>query len=129
MGPALFIILFFGVFLVVDLISLGFAYCACQSLNDLQLREASKISSAQAKADDGPIKQGIPSQWVATTMGGLAGVDGFPVTEVDYDSGLVTVSTTVAIRPALTIPIFPGVPGLGAPLSFNVTGSRVMENY
>jgi len=52
LGPALFIILFFGVFVVVDLISLGIAYSSCQTLNDLQLREAAKLPPALAKKED-----------------------------------------------------------------------------
>ncbi len=128
-GPALFILLFFGVFVMVDLIGLGFGYSTLQSLNDLQLREASKLPRKLAEDPDGIVCKGVPEQWKDGAMG--ATVESFPVTTVTYplDSKvpLVSVTTTVDIRPILTIPIFPKVPGLGAPVTFTVTNSRILE--
>lgn len=131
MGPALFFILFFGIFLTLDLIALGFNYCACLTLNDVQLREASKLPAAIAKHPQGPVVLQIPEQWRATTMGGLANVQDITTT-VSYQrikgNVFVTVNTQVQVRPPLTIPFFPKVPGLGAPVAFNISNSRLTEN-
>jgi|AGTN01.3.fsa_nt_gi hypothetical protein len=131
MGPALFFILFFGVFLTLDLIALGFNYCACLTLNDVQLREASKLPAAVAKHPQGPVVLRIPEEWRNTMMGGLANVQDINTT-VSYHQAegnvFVTVTTQVQVRPPLTIPFFPGVPGLGAPVAFNISNSRLTEN-
>jgi len=131
MGPALFLILFFGVFLAVDLIGLGFNYCSCLTLNDLQLREAAKVPMAVAQDPKGPIRLGVPNSWRSTVMGGLSGVREHPETCVSYSKkngmAYVTVATCVQVHPPLTIPLFPGVPGLGAPVLFTITNSRLME--
>ncbi|MBZ0184780.1 MAG: hypothetical protein K8F91_00910 [Candidatus Obscuribacterales bacterium] len=129
-GPALFILLFCGLFVVVDVIGVGFNYLCCMTLNDLQLREAAKLPSQMAQEEDGPIISDIPVQFRQTVMGGLSGLRENPVTKVEYGSNkgntYVTVSTTATASPFLTIPIFPGVPGLGAPVVFTVSGTRLI---
>lgn len=130
MGPALFILIFCGLFVVVDLIGVGFNYMCCMTLNDLQLREAAKLPSQVAAQDSGPVKHDIPAQFRQTVLGGLSGIRQDPVTVVEYGSNqgnaFVTVSTTATVEPFLTIPIFPGVPGLGAPVRFTVSGTRLI---
>lgn len=130
MGPALFILIFCGLFVVVDLIGVGFNYMCCMTLNDLQLREAAKLPSQVADQDSGAVKHDIPAQFRQTVLGGLSGLKQDPLTVVEYGSdqgnSFVTVSTTATVEPFLTIPIFPGVPGLGAPVKFTVSGTRLI---
>ncbi|MGE0264400.1 MAG: hypothetical protein AB7V06_17125 [Candidatus Obscuribacterales bacterium] len=130
MGPALFILIFCGLFVVVDLIGVGFNYMCCMTLNDLQLREAAKLPSQVADQDSGPVKHDIPAQFRQTVLGGLSGLRQDPLTVVEYGSdqgnSFVTVSTTATVEPFLKIPIFPGVPGLGAPVQFTVSGTRLI---
>ncbi len=131
-GPALFFIFIFAVFPVVDIIALSFGYMSCSSLNDIQLREAAKIPKSLATSAKGPVLLTIPDKWMQTVLGGVSGLAEQPVTKVDYDGSTgnmyVVVSTTVKVRPFLTIPFFYKVPGLGEPASFTVSNSRVLEN-
>ena len=131
-GPALFFIFIFAVFPVIDIIALSFNYTACASLNDIQLREAVKLPKSIATNPRGPVLGTIPDKWMATVLGGASGFVERPLTKVDYDpsSGnmYVQVSTTVTVRPFLNIPFFFKVPGLGAPATFTVSSSRLIEN-
>ena len=131
-GPALFFLLIFAFFPVLDLIFIGVSYCSCMSLNNLQLREAAKVGRTEATSPTGSVQQGIPNSWRMTHLGNLASIADNPQTDVTYSAGIgsmyVTVSTTVSISPLLTIPFFPGVPGLGAPLVCTITRSRMLEN-
>jgi len=131
-GPGLFLLLVFAVFPVLDLIFLGISYYSCITLNDLQLREAVKVSKSEATAPNGVIAVAVPNQWRRTMIGGLARLAQDPLTNVSYSFGkgnvYVTVVTSVAIQPLLTIPFFPQVPGLGAPISCSISGTRVLEN-
>lgn len=131
-GPALFFIFIFAVFPVLDIIALSFGYCSCASLNDIQLREAAKMPRSMAINPKGPIMATIPQKWMATVLGGVSGLAQEPVTKVSYDPSTgymyVVVSTTVTVRPFLTIPFFYKVPGLGEPATFTVSNSRVLEN-
>lgn len=132
MAPGLFLLVFFGLFLVVDVIALGFNYCSCVTLNDLQLREASKLSRSQALDKRGPIMATIPEKWKSTAVGAASGVPVHPETDVTYKPGpggvYVTVTTVATVNPMVTIPVFPGVPGLGAPATLTVANSRLLEN-
>ena len=132
MAPGLFLLIFFGLFLVVDVIALGFNYCSCVALNDLQLREASKLPKSQATDPDGPVIKDIPIKWKNTAVGASSGVPAQPETKVDYRPGpggvWVTVNTVATVNPLVTIPFFPGVPGLGAPATFRVIGQKLLEN-
>lgn len=132
LGPALFFIFIFAIFPVIDMISVGINYCSCVSLNDLQLREAAKLPMSQSKSSSGPVKSTIPLKWKSTVVGGLSGIKDLPETDVSFKmtttAVFVTVNTTCTIYPLLTIPFFPGVPGLGAPFVCTITGTRVLEN-
>lgn len=131
-GPALFLMLFFAVFPVLDMIVCGYNYMSCVALNDLQLREAAKLPRSQAQAANGPVRLAIPQKWQNTIIGGFSGTTELPETSVNYQvkHGIcfVTVSTTFIINPFLNIPFFYGVPGVGAPLTTTVTNKRVMES-
>jgi hypothetical protein len=131
-APALFILFFFALFPTIDLIGVGLSYCACMSLNDLQLREATRIPQSLATKPDGDVMLNIPNNWRPTVLGGAAGVMEMPLTLVTYTPGkgaiFVSVATTFTIHPMLTIPFFPGVPCLGAPLVTTITHTRMLEN-
>jgi nitrate reductase NapE component len=136
MGPALFLLLIMGIFPVLDLIFAGSAYTACVLLNNLQMREAARIQASQA---DMAMTQ-IAHDWQLTGIGQFAGVLGEPQTQVSYvvvpiasstgraTETYVNVSTSVTVRPFLTIPFFNGVPALGSPVSYNINGRRLMES-
>jgi hypothetical protein len=130
-APALFILFFFALFPAIDLASVGFSYCACISLVDLQLREAAKIPRSQAIDPNGSVQSTIVNSWRQSLMAGAANVDA-PVAQVEYNSGIgnvyVTVTDTFNIHPMLTVPFFPKVPGLGAPFVTTISKSRILEN-
>jgi len=130
-GPALFLMFFFAIFPVLDMIVAGYNYCSCVALNDLQLREASKLPRSQADAANGPVKLIIPQRWASSIIGGFSGTSQLPETVVSYSAKhgtcYVTVSTTCEINPFLKIPFFFGVPGIGAPLITKISNKRVME--
>jgi hypothetical protein len=131
-GPALFFLFIFAVFPVVDIIGLCFGYLSCVTMNDLQLREAAKLPKSVATLQTGSVQQIIPQKYMATVMGAFSGLTELPVTTVTYTLGktavYVTVSTTVTVRPFLTIPFFVKVPGLGEPASFTISNNRILEN-
>jgi hypothetical protein len=132
-GPAIFILFIFAVFPVIDIIFIGLSYCACSTLNSLQLRELAKIPRSQAKA----AAQTVEQRWMSSGLGSLAVSNVDPSVSITYNNGednpigtdvYVNVATTFSVRPLLTIPFFSGVPGLGAPMQWTVSGQRLMEN-
>jgi hypothetical protein len=132
MAPALFLLLVVAVFPVLDLIFDGLAYCACVTLNNLQLREAVRVPKSQATDPSGTVQLDIPNNWRASSLGGLAPLMSDPVTEVTYDvvagNAVASVSTTLSVRPLMVIPFFPNVPGLSAPMPLTITTTRILEN-
>jgi hypothetical protein len=132
MGPALFLLLVVAVFPVMDLIFDGLGYCACVTLNNLQLREAVRVPKSMAMDPNGAVQLGIPNGWRAGPFGSLAPLMNDPVTDVSYDvvggTAVIQVSTTVSVRPLMVIPFFPKVPGLSAPMVFTISNNRVLEN-
>lgn len=132
MAPALFLLLVVAVFPVLDLIFDGLGYCACVTLNNLQLREAVRVPKSQAIDPLGSVQKDIPNNWRSSALGGLAPLMDDPQTAVSYNivagTAVLDLSTTVAVRPLLVIPFFPNVPGLSAPMVFTITSSRVLEN-
>lgn len=131
-GPALFFLFIFAVFPVMDIIGLCFGYLSCVTMNDLQLREAAKEPKSVATMQCGAVQQTIPQNYMSTVMGAFSGLTDLPVTAITYTPGTtavyVTVSTTVTVRPFLTIPFFVKVPGLGEPATFTISNSRILEN-
>jgi hypothetical protein len=136
MGPALFILLIVGVFPVLDLIFAGSAYCACVLLNNLELREASRIPASET---DASMTQ-IAYNWQNSGVGQFAGVVGQPQAQCTYNAidiqgstsagkeMYVIVSTTVTLKPFFPIPFFGQIPVLGAPVTYTIGGRRLLEN-
>jgi hypothetical protein len=141
-GPALFMLFVFGLLPVLDTIFLAIDYAAVYSLNQLQLREAVKTPRSQALAMNGPVIATIPTQWRSSLLGSLAHPTQDLVTTLDYQPvpwqpvgsnqtlnfWFVIVSTTVGYRPFFTIPFLNGIPGLGSPITFTISGRRPVEN-
>jgi len=131
-GPALFLLLMFAIFPVIDVIYFGVSYYSTVTLNDLQLREASKSAKSMAISATGDVMAGVPNRWSNSALGGLARLTNPPTTAVNYQISecavYVSVTTTVSIEPLLKIPFMPGVPGLGAPVVVNVTRTKLLEN-
>lgn len=133
LGPALFLLFIFFFFPMLDLVALTTSYCCLFTLNDIQTREASMMTRLQAQSPEGIVVKAIPEQWVNNGIGRFVGVNKAPKTEVSYRSGGVAdkhvfVATTATVTPLLTIPFFPGVPGLGAPIDFTCSSQRLVEN-
>lgn len=130
-APALFVMLFFFFFPLVNLIGLGLEYAACATLNDLQVREASLQPSNLVLNPGGNVQKEIPAQWLKS-LGTIVTME-TPRTSVQYivnsnTDKTVAITTRVVARPFLAIPFFSAIPGLGAPVEFTLTSSRVIEN-
>src|SRR5580698_7326886 len=78
-GPALWIILFFFFFPMIDLLSVGMSYGFCMVLNYNQVHEASLTPASQATSPSGMVMQGIPNQWL-NGMGHFVKMSGSPQT-------------------------------------------------
>lgn len=132
MAPALFILVIFALLPVIDLIVDGLGYCACLTLNNLQLREAARVPKSQATDPKGSVQLAIPNNWRNSAFGGLAPLMDDPQTSVTYDivahSAFVSVTTTLSVRPMIPVPFFNSTPGLGAPMVFTVGSEKVLEN-
>lgn len=137
-GPALAILLLMFFFPLVDCLALGFTYASCTVLNYCQLREAAFCTKAESASLTGSVKKDIPESWCEQGLGRFVNVQMPVETDVSYenvtDSGLggvqdefVQVKTTVVATPFLTIPFFPGVPGLGAPVTLSLASERLLE--
>jgi hypothetical protein len=132
-GPALGILLLAFFFPLLDLVMFGFAYSQCLTLNSLQAQRAAELARAQARDPGGTVIQGLPNAWQRTGMGSFVGLTAPPLTAITYATAVgsdqyVIVTTTFSVRPFLTIPLIPGVPGLSAPATFTVSTQRVVED-
>ncbi len=140
LGPALFIVFVIGLLPILDAIALSANYASAFYLNQLQLREAQKIPKSIATSKNGRVLSQIPNQWRATLLGLSAatvvntGVDYIPVpwqpvgSNQTIDFWFVSVTTTATFSPLLNIPFFTQVPGLGAPITFSISGRRPVES-
>ncbi|MBX9937797.1 MAG: hypothetical protein K2Y32_01015 [Candidatus Obscuribacterales bacterium] len=137
-GPALGLILICIFFPLVDMLAMGVSYGLCMVLNYNQVHEAALIPSSEALNNAGPIKKGIPDQWL-NGMGHFVNMSGYPSTNISYRNGIadasnnqdkiVTVSTTVVCNPFLPIPLpVVNVPGLNGSMTFTLTSECQMEN-
>lgn len=141
-APALFLVFLFGFFPVINGIFIGVDYASARYLNELQLREAQKLPRSKCIDSNGSVVVGIPNQWHQSLLGGLANSNQAVVTQITYkpvpwqpvgsnqsvDFWFVSIDTTVSFRPFLSIFLFKGVPGLGSPITFSVSGRRPVEN-
>jgi hypothetical protein len=124
------------------MIFLGLDYAAAYTLNELQLREAQKSPKSQAMRMDGPVIDGIPSQWKKSLLGSFVPAEPNYQTQISYspvpwqpvganqtlDFWFVNVTTIVNFRPFLIVPFMSKVPALGAPVQITITNRRPMEN-
>ncbi|MBA3859737.1 MAG: hypothetical protein C0507_22750 [Cyanobacteria bacterium PR.3.49] len=131
-GPALFLLCMFAIFPVIDLIYFGVSYYSVVTLNDLQLREASKSPKSLAVSPKGDVIAGIPLRWTNSALGGLARLTNPPLTAVNYKISevavYVSVETKVSIEPLLKIPFLAQIPGMGAPVVINIARTKPLEN-
>jgi hypothetical protein len=141
-GPAFFLLLTFGLLPLIDVVFSGIDYASAFYLNELQLREAQKLPKSAATDVNGPVIKSVTQNWRAGWLGGLVPPEAQIITAINYkpvpwqpvgsnqevNFWFVTVSTTASFRPFLTIPFLNGVPGLGAPISFTISGRRPVEN-
>jgi hypothetical protein len=132
-GPAFFLLFIFAIFPAIDLLSFALAYCACFSLNDLELREAAKAPASQAPG----IVLAVQENWRSSPIGKVLATVDYPTIDVSYSDGpqnvhgvdkYITVATTIRVKPLLTIPFFPKVPGLGTDMTYIISSRRLLEN-
>lgn len=137
-GPTLGITLLMLFFPLVDLLSLGASYASCMVLNYCQLREAAFCSKEDAQSASGPVICGLPKAWQNEGLGKFVNLENSPATVVSYTNAgspinstmqdqYVQVTTKVTANPFLVVPLFPGVPGLGAPFTFQISSERLLE--
>jgi hypothetical protein len=137
-GPALWIILIFFFFPMIDLLSVGMSYGFIMVLNYNQVHEASLLPASKAQDPNGSVMKLIPAAWL-NGMGQFVKISGSPQTTITYRSGAagqdgvtdqtVTLTTLVVCNPFLTIPMpYINVPGLNGPMTYSVTSERPMEN-
>ncbi len=128
MAPALFLLFFFAVFPMLNLIFLGLIFASCAMLNNLEVSEASRTPNSQLTASIATLQ----TDWQNTGWGRLSVGSATPSYNVTYitigTDAYVCVGTTFTVKPFMSLPFFNGVPGLGAPWSFTVFGKRVLEN-
>ncbi len=126
--PALFLLIFFAVFPVVNLIIMGLTYSSCALLNNLELREAARTPNSQLSA----VILSVQQNWQSGTLGQLTGLVSPPETDVTYSNNgsdtYVTVSTVFTAKSLFNIPFFKGIPGLGGPWTYTIAGNRVLED-
>jgi len=128
-APALFLLVFCAVLPVINFIGMGLTYCSCTLLNNLELREAARTPNSQLA----PILASLQQNWQSSIVGQFAGLTIAPETDVSYSHNngsdtYVTVSTDFTAKSFLTIPFFKNVPGLGAPWTYTIAGTRVLED-
>ncbi len=128
MPPAMFLLLFFAFFPLVNLIFLGVVYTSCVALNTAELREAAKTPRSQIKA----VMAMLQESWHSNSLGRIAGITQIPESKVYYtnigEDAYVGVSTTFILKPFLRIPFFDNIPALGKNWSVSLSSKRVLEN-
>lgn len=128
MPPALFLLIFFAVLPVLNLIMMGCTYCFCTNLNTLELNEAARTPAAQIDTAFAAIQQ----SWQSSVLGQYANLAAPPEANVSYTTNgsdtYVNVSTTFTAKSAINIPYFKGVPGLGGPWTYTIAGNRILED-
>jgi hypothetical protein len=150
-GPALFLLLILLFFPMLNLISLALCYCDCLYLNALLLRQAAvenvltlntgtQPPTLQVNPDpavtakvQNDLNQ-IINQWSAG-FGKFAITSTIPVatTSIDLSEGTskvqyIHVTLTCQCKPLVAMPLFVGVPGLSAPMTFQFNRSQIIEN-
>jgi len=138
-GPALMILFMFLFFPLLDVFALGVSYASCFTLNDVQLREAATLPQSQATDNNGIIKKAVVDQWLHTGLGAFVQCAGKPETKLSYYAGAtdgnktqdqyVEITTKVTANPFIRCPFFFPVPGMSAPMTFEVSNRRIVENH
>jgi len=133
-APSLLILFLYMFCPLVNLVSLAVGFGACMHLNHAQVREAALLPRSAAEDPNGRVRKGIPEQWKASGLGRFVSPVAGPDTTLTYrrteglDDDMVTVTTSVEMRPTFTLPFFNTIPGLGAPVAFRFSTQRFVEN-
>lgn len=138
-APALMILFMFLFFPLVNVFALGVSYASTYTLNDLQLREAATLPQKEAIDPNGLIKKGIVEQWLHSGLGAFVQCNGKPETKMTYFAGAtdstetqdqyVEITTKVNANPFLRCPFFFSIPGMSAPMTFEISNRRMVENH
>jgi len=145
-GPALYVLLFFVFWPMLNLLMLGLTYSDCLYLHNILLRQAAvenvlvKNSSGQLATDltcstsaSGSLNILIEN-WTNSGLGKFVNLLAMPTQTayVDLSEGsqytkFIHVTLNVESQPFLNIPFFLPVPGLNAPIQFVLSGRAVIE--
>jgi hypothetical protein len=138
-GPALMILFMFLFFPLINVFALGVSYASTFTLNDLQCREAATLPQKDAVNPDGLIKKAIVDQWLHSGLGAFVQCNGKPETKMTYFAGqtdetktqdqYVEITTKVSANPFIRCPFFFAIPGMSAPMTFEVSNRRMVENH
>ncbi len=133
-GPAFIFLLLFLLFPIINMLGLGLTYFSCNVLNDLQVRQACLVSAQEAQDPNGPVCGVVVNDWLSSGLGQYVNPIERPTTVVSYKNGAgnqdvyVIVTTKVQCRPFVDMPMFAGIPGLGAPMDFTISKEGYCEN-
>jgi len=137
-GPAVYLLLIGFFFPLVDFINIGFEYGCGFTLNYFQACQCAAVAKSEATDPTGLVMFGIPEQWKNMGLGRFCKLVGDPQTEISYKDGQletngvqdknIILSTKISANPLLYVPLFPGVTGLTAPITFQFVQERPLEN-
>lgn len=131
-GPAIFLLLIIIFFPMLDLLEMGAGYVFSSIYHDYMIRELA-IRTPQEGGNTAAMQK-INTEFRASGFFSFLKMqDGdMRVDEVKYlptiaNPDQIQVSTTVRVRPFITVPFFDGVPGLGAPVDFKLASVKPQE--
>ncbi len=153
-APALFVLLILIFFPMIDLIQMGVAYMSCNYINDQELIALANNLQVQTNAISGG---GTPSYssysinncvtrvnnlityFNSSAFARLANLQPIPsITaatlspstlsyQTQQNAYYITITNTYTSNPFLFIPFFKGVPGIGAPVTYTISGNKPIE--
>lgn len=138
-APALMILFMFLFFPLINVFALGVSYASTFTLNDLQCREAATLPKNEALDPNGIIKKQIVEHWLHSGLGAFVQCNGKPETKLAYFAGAtdkdntqdqyVEITTKVTANPFMRCPFFFPIPGMSAPMTFEISNRRMVENH
>lgn len=131
-GPALFLLLIIIFFPMLDLLEMGAGYVFASIFHDYVTREIA-IRKPEPGGNQAAITKTTTEFKASGFYSFLKMQDGdLKIDQVKYlpdvsNPQQVEVTTTVRVRPFISIPFFTGVPGMGAPVDFKHSSQRPQE--
>jgi hypothetical protein len=131
-GPALFVLFLLLFFPLLNLLGILTTYGCGWYFNFHETREMACRRHSDVRGLNGKsVHEEEFDRWKTTGFYAFMGGDNGPRIEsqVDYDDAKTTLTntSTVTAQPFLKMPMFAGVPGLGAPYTFTIATTRRQE--